>query len=135
MERSRANRYKQKIAYILNCIDEIDNAMPKPEGIVLKGIYYDLSSAIDAAMDMIAMLCKDLGIMPRGDYENIESLEAKSILNADLAERLANCNGLRNVLVHQYNGIDENLVLESTQPVERDLKEFVKVVEEHITKH
>ncbi|MBD3158377.1 MAG: DUF86 domain-containing protein [Candidatus Lokiarchaeota archaeon] len=56
--------------------------------------------------------------MPRGDYENIESLEAKSILNADLAERLAKCNGLRNVLVHQCNGIDENLV-----------------AEEHITKH
>ncbi|MBD3158376.1 MAG: hypothetical protein GF309_06245 [Candidatus Lokiarchaeota archaeon] len=56
MERSRAIRYKQKIAYILTCLDEIDSAMPKPEGIVLKGIYYDLSFAIDAAMDMIAML-------------------------------------------------------------------------------
>lgn len=102
---------------------------------MLKGIYYDLSSAIDAAMDMIAMLCKDLGIMPRGDYENIESLRARNILSADLAERLANCNGLRNVLVHQYNGINKDLVLESAQPVERDLREFVKVVEEHITKH
>ncbi|MFO7837584.1 MAG: HepT-like ribonuclease domain-containing protein [Candidatus Thorarchaeota archaeon] len=101
----------------------------------MKGIYYDLSSAIDAVMDIIAILCKDLGTMPRGDYENIENLQTRDILSADLVERLANCNGLRNVLVHQYNGIDENLVLESTQPVERDLREFVKVVEEHITKH
>ncbi len=62
----RGIRYKEKIPYIHECLREIKDAMPEPSGIVLKGVFYNLSSAIEAMMDMTAMRCKDLGIMPRG---------------------------------------------------------------------
>jgi len=135
MTPSRATRYKEKISYILECIKEIEEVLPHPEGIVLKGVYYNLSSAIESTMDMIAMLCKDLGIMPKGDYENIQSLHAKGVINENLADRLTKCNGLRNVLVHQYNGIDDELVITSIKQVHSDLKAFNEVVEEHLGEH
>ena len=135
MTPSRTTRYKEKISYILECINEIEEVLPHPEGIVLKGVYYNLSSAIESTMDMIAMLCKDLGIMPKGDYENIKSLRAKGKINENLADRLAKCNGLRNVLVHQYNGIDDELVITSIIQVHSDLKAFNEVVEEHLGEH
>lgn len=84
---------------------------------------------------MIAMLCKDLGIMPKGDYENIKSLYAKGKINENFADRLAKCNGLRNVLVHQYNGIDDELVITSIIQVHSDLKAFNEVVEDHLGEH
>jgi uncharacterized protein YutE (UPF0331/DUF86 family) len=43
------------------------------------GVFYAISTAIEAAIDMIAMLCKDMGIMPKGDYENIQSIKTKSL--------------------------------------------------------
>ena len=135
MTPSRATRYKEKISYILECIKEIEEVLPHPEGIVLKGVYYNLSSAIESTMDMIAMLCKDLGIMPKGDYENIKSLRTRGTINENLADRLAKCNGLRNVLVHQYNGIDDELVITSIIQVHSDLKAFVEIVEGHLGEH
>lgn len=128
----RTIRYKEKISYVFECLREIKEVLPEPSGIVLKGVYYNLSSAIESTMDMIAMLCKDLGIMPKGDYENIENLQSRGTISENLAIRLAKCNGLRNILVHQYNGIDDARVVKSISQVDEDLKAFIEIVEEHL---
>ena len=132
MSPSRELRYKQKISYILECIEEIEEVLPYPTGIVLKGVYYNLSSAIESTMDMVAMLCKDSGQMPKGDYENILNLKHKGIIEEKLADRLTRCNGLRNVLFHQYNGIDDERVLNSVNQVHSDLKAFIEIVEGYL---
>lgn len=129
MVHNRTIRYKEKISYILECMKEIEEVLPEPSGIVLKGVFYNLSSAIESTMDMIAMLCKDLGIMPRGDYENIENLQSRGTISENLAIQLAKCNGLRNVLVHQYNGIDDIRVINSVSQVDIDLRAFIHIVE------
>lgn len=61
-------------------------------------------------MDLVAMMCKDLRIVPKDDYSNIETLEelAETTKNA-----LIEANGLRNHLVHRYNRMDDLLALES----------------------
>ena len=79
------------------------------------------------------MLCKDLGIMPKGDYENIENLQSRGTIDENLATRLAQCIELRNVLVHQYNGIDDARVIKSISQVDRDLKAFIEVVKAHLS--
>ncbi len=135
MEPNRRIRYMGKISYIFDCLAEIEEVLPEPTGIVLKGVYYDLSSAIEAVMDIIAMLCKDLGIMPRGDYENIQSLQSRGLISKNLAQGLARCNGLRYVIVHQYNGIDDALVIKSNLGVEKDMRAFIRIVEDHLGEH
>ncbi|MDF1541409.1 MAG: DUF86 domain-containing protein, partial [Candidatus Thorarchaeota archaeon] len=85
----RLRRYKEKISYILECLDEIQKHLPNPSDIILYGIYYALSTAIEAAMNIIAMLCKDLGIMPKGDYENIQSLTDRKIIDGNLSQSLS----------------------------------------------
>lgn len=132
LDTSRNIRYKSKISYILECLNEIESELPTPSGIVLKGVFFDLSTAIEAAMDMIAMLCKDRGILPKGDYENIQSLKEKGVIDDKLAEALMKCNGLRNFLVHRYNGIDDTIVLSSIQNVKSALMGFIRVTEAHL---
>lgn len=129
---SRSIRYKEKISYIFEYLREIGEVLPEPSGIVLKGVYYNLSSAIESTMDMNAMLCKDLGIMPKGDYENIENLQSRGTINENMAIRLAKCNGLRNILIHQYKGIDDTRVINSISQVDIDLRALIDVVEEHL---
>jgi uncharacterized protein YutE (UPF0331/DUF86 family) len=49
-----------------------------------------------------------------------------------LVEGLAKCNGLRNVIVHQYNGIDDKRVIKAILKVEKDMIALIKVVERKI---
>lgn len=131
MDPERRIRYKEKIAYIIESLEEAEQVMPNPSGIILKGVYFDLSTAIESAMDIIAMLCRDFGIIPRGDYENISALKERQFIDERLAESLTKCNGMRNFIVHQYNGINKKIVLESFSKVKQNLLELVKIIEEY----
>lgn len=80
-------------------------------------------------MDVVAMLCKDLGEEVVDDYNNLENLHRKAIFDTDFTEQLKKMNGLRNVLVHRYNHVDTQLVLENRSEVIANLWKFLEIVE------
>ncbi|MEM4805981.1 MAG: DUF86 domain-containing protein [Thermofilaceae archaeon] len=84
---------------------------------------------MEAAMDICAMLVKDLGRRVEDDYTNIEYLREIGVIDEELATKLKMCNGLRNWLVHRYNRLDKKLVLESVDRVKETLFEFIRRVE------
>ena len=77
-------------------------------------------------MDIVAMMCKDMNLLPKDDYSNIENLD-----NIDRKTKisLAAANGLRNRLVHRYNQTDERIALESINVLLPQLSDFVEMVE------
>ncbi len=77
-------------------------------------------------MDVVAMLCKDLGITVKDDYSNLDALDELSIFSPNLIKRLHQWIGLRNVLVHKYNKIEEDLVLQNKNEVVNTLITFAK---------
>jgi len=97
-------------------------------------VYKAFQEAVESAMDIIAMICKDVGIPPRDDYMNIESLKELQIINKDLMGRLVEANGLRNRLVHHYNKLDDKIAFESIKELVDSLLKFVEVVEKWIAK-
>jgi len=122
----RKERYLEKINFILDKIEDI----PEFEDEIKRdAAFYRMQVAIEAAMDIIAMLTKDLGGDVKDDYANISFLVEKKILDKDLGERLKELNGLRNVIVHRYNKIDEEIVEEKREFVFETLNEFVEMVE------
>jgi uncharacterized protein YutE (UPF0331/DUF86 family) len=123
----RQNRYREKIEYILEALSEIPPEPKKP--IEVSGTFYNLLTAIEAAMDIAAMLVKDLGKIVEDDYSNIETLAEMGVIDDELAGMLKMCNGLRNWLVHRYNKIDTKLVLESVDEVKEILTRYVEKVE------
>ena len=56
-------------------------------------------------------------------------LGATGVIPADLAGRHAPAAGLRNRLVHQYDRLDDSLVLRAIQSAERDLGDYVAALE------
>jgi len=80
-------------------------------------------------MDLIAMLLKDKGTVAKGDKSNIEFLSTENYVSSELAAHLHKCKGLRNVLVHQYNGIDRQIVLRSFNDVKNTLTSFIDILE------
>ena len=130
---NRKNQYKRKFELIIDKITHLPEVIDENK-FFLDALFYRLQISIDASMDIVAMLCKDLGITVKDDYSNIDELEKLKIFNSILIKDLRRWNGLRNVLVHRYNKIEEDLVVKEKEDVVTTLKTFVKDVEVLIDK-
>jgi len=124
----RTEQYRRKLEFIIEKISVLPDNLDKDKFHV-DALFYRLQVSIDAAMDVIAMLCKDLGITVKDDYSNIDELEKIKIFSSSIIKDLRRWNGLRNVLVHKYNKIEEDLVAKEKNDVVTTLKRFVKDVE------
>lgn len=82
-------------------------------------------------MDLVAMMYKDLGNVPKDDYSNIENLEE---LSETTKKILIEAKGLRNHLVHRYNRMDDLLALESMTALLPGIEAFSEGVEAWIEK-
>ena len=130
MDELRLKRYRDKIQHVYNYIHDLP-LKPKNE-LEKRGIFYSLQTSIEAIVDMIAMLVKDLGVQVEDDNKNIDVIIEKRNIAADIGNKLKKANGLRNIIVHRYNEIDEEIILESVKDVKELLLFWIKVIEEII---
>lgn len=127
----RKDQYSRKLEFIIDKISILPDNIEE-NIFYIDAFFYRLQVSIDAAMDVIAMLCKDLGITVRDDYSNIDDLESLNIFQKDLLKNLRRLNGLRNVLVHRYIKIEEERIIQEKKNFVDNLKKFVKDVEKVI---
>jgi len=69
-EKKRIERYRQKIDFIAEKIGSIPKKIDGP--LAVDATLYRVQAAIDAAMDLTAMLAKDKGMEVSDDYSNIK---------------------------------------------------------------
>ena len=55
---------------------------------------------------------------------NIEILKKKKVITSDLVAKISEANGLRNRIVHDYNGLDEKVAYTNMLKILKDLKVF-----------
>jgi len=130
MDQLRNKRYQDKIQHIFDYIQELP-LEPRNE-LEKRGIFYSLQTSIEAMTDLIAMLVKDLGIQVKDDNINISEIVKVRNLDFELGEKLKKANGLRNVIVHRNNEIDEQLILDSVEEVKDLLLHWIEIIEECI---
>ena len=127
MDELRNKRYKDKIQHIFDYIEDLpikpNNELEK------RGIFYSLQTSIEEMVDLIAMLVKDLGIQVKDDNSNISEVIKIKKLDTDLGEKLKKANGLRNIIVHRYNAVDDQIILDSVQEVKVLLLNWIQIVE------
>lgn len=127
MNKLRLKRYRDKINYVLDNIKDLP-LIPKND-LEKKGIFYSLQTSIESTVDLVAMLVKDLGLPVKDDLTNITKIvEIRNIKNA-LGEKLIKANGLRNILVHRYNSIDDEIILNSISEIKNLLYEWLDIIE------
>ena len=127
----RRDRYIRKLEFIADKITVLPENV-KDNIFLMDALFYRLQVSIDAAIDIIAMLSKDLGITVKDDYSNLDELENLNIFPGDFLNEIRRLNGLRNVLVHRYNKIEEDLIVSERDHFVEVLKEFIKIVEKLI---
>jgi len=142
MEEERIMRYNDKLEYLNQTIENLNNWT---ESIDLKefierlelqkqyGIYHAFQIGIEIITDLVSMIVKDVKLIPKDDYSNINIIKNKKIISADLAVKLREANGLRNRIVHDYNGLDNEIaynrltnLLEYFQEFKVKAKEWLK---------
>jgi len=86
---------------------------------------------IEAVVDLAFLIIKDKGLkIPEEDKEAFDILAKEDIISRELAERLKDAKGMRNIIAHEYGKIDDELVFRSiTEELEKDVNKLIKDIE------
>jgi uncharacterized protein YutE (UPF0331/DUF86 family) len=94
----------------------------------LDSVKYNFIAAIECCVDVGQHLCAVQGWGPPStNAETFRILAAHAVLDHDLAERMARASGFRNVLVHEYVEVRDDLVVANLSRT-RDIRSFVGAV-------
>jgi uncharacterized protein YutE (UPF0331/DUF86 family) len=134
----RFGRYKDKLDIVFKragqaqrWLDEISPDDFLEDDKTKLASYKAFQEAVEACLDLVAMMCKDDGVRPQDDYSNLERLESLSTISRKV---LIEANGLRNHLVHRYNPRDDLLALESMKDLLSGIVVFGEEVERWLEK-
>ena len=114
MDQERYYRYKDKILHIETRISYLMEWKNEDHNSPMARLasYKAFQEVFEGLSDIMAMIVKDNKIKAKDDYSNVELCFNKSIINEHDKSILIEGIGLRNRLVHQYNGIKDDLAYE-----------------------
>ncbi|MBW2995234.1 DUF86 domain-containing protein, partial [Candidatus Woesearchaeota archaeon] len=85
---------------------------------------------IEAVVDLAFLIIKDKGLkIPEEDKEAFDILSSENVISKELAEKLKDAKGMRNIIAHEYGKIDDEIVFHSiTEELEKDITDFISYV-------
>jgi uncharacterized protein YutE (UPF0331/DUF86 family) len=99
-----------------------------------KGTERLLQEIVEGAVDVNLHLLRAAAASPPGDYyQSFVELGRQGITATELALRLAPAAGLRNRLVHEYDALDDAIVLDAVRQARRDFAAYVATIERYLT--
>jgi len=105
-------------------------------GLIKDGMYKRIEFSIENAFDICAIINTDLRLgIPRSDGDILEIMVRKNIIDNKMKEKLKSMKGFRNIIVHRYGGIDDELSYEFFVERLSDLDEFMEKIETFIKTH
>ncbi len=137
MEENKRKRFFQKLETLEDRLTFIEENFAgieelKENRILRKALYKEFQELAESLGDLSAMMIKAHGKLVKDDYTNLDGL--KSYLDPEIIKYLKKANGLRNVLVHEYNGIMDELAFESMKEVLPSFWTFGSMVREWLQK-
>jgi uncharacterized protein YutE (UPF0331/DUF86 family) len=98
-----------------------------------KGSERMLQEAVEAAVDVNLHLLRATGHpAPPDYYESFIAVGLAGVIPEDLARQLAPSAGLRNRLVHEYDVIDDAIVLDAVRRARREFAVYVAAIERYV---
>lgn len=129
-------RIRQKIGRLREYLAIIDSLRDDcPEKIVTDRIFrgallYHLYLAADTCVTLAEMVIKERNLRPPQSYTDaIDILGEHEILEQAFAHQFARIAGLRNILAHDYEKLDHQLVCQHVQKFNPEIKTFIAQIE------
>ncbi len=92
-----------------------------------------LQEVVEAAVDVNLHMLRTLDVELPGDYyTSFIELGRRGVIPQELAEQLAPAAGLRNRLVHEYDAIDDSIVLDAVRLAGKDFRAFIAAMDEYL---
>ncbi|MDQ2814723.1 MAG: DUF86 domain-containing protein [Actinomycetota bacterium] len=105
----------------------------REDPIWLRGVKYTFVTAIEACVDVAQHICATEGWGPPADNgDAVRLLGEHGACTPELARSMRRAVGFRNVLVHDYIRVNDDIVIERLKAL-GDLEDFVSQVADFIT--
>jgi uncharacterized protein YutE (UPF0331/DUF86 family) len=88
---------------------------------------------VETASDINSHLSVNILKKPPANYfDSFEKMGCMNVTDKDFAKEIAQCAGLRNRLIHEYEKIDDKIVYDSIFDAVRDFTKYLRYVREFI---
>jgi len=126
---------RTKIKEIEECVGLVEEHLPETfeefseMGLLKDGIYKRTEFAIEDVFDICAVINTDLELgIPGDDEEIVENLVKNNILSEEIKEKIRLMKGFRNIVVHRYGKIDDELGFEILKENLQDFYDFIEEI-------
>lgn len=105
-------RIVQKIEMLIDRSEFIEQHISDEmlhDRILRKALYKELQEAVEIMMDIGALARRSMHASAQDDYSTIDELVRLGILTPETGRDAKTANGLRNRLVHEYDGVDDTI--------------------------
>ncbi|MBU0635397.1 DUF86 domain-containing protein [Candidatus Micrarchaeota archaeon] len=126
-------RLKEKIREIESFVTELESFLPtgffeyKEDVKTRAACELFFEKIVEGIVDAVFLVIREKSLKaPEEDKEAFDVLVSARIIPSELAFRLKQAKGMRNILAHEYGCIDDELVFESlTGEIVRDANSFL----------
>lgn len=133
-------RILSKLDEMVRYVEELQEMLPGKEEylqnlIKRRACEKTIEVAIESLIDVSAMVvsANRLGL-PESEENIFDILIEKGILSKQLGEKLKDLKGFRNVLIHRYTHVDDEIVYYNLSSYLGDFYEFKDAVESYLKK-
>ncbi len=100
---------------------------------VKRTIEREIQLIVECATDINNMILRKLEKGPSKDYFNsFIDLAENNVLDMEFALKIAPSTGLRNILVHEYQKIDDEIVFKSIDNIFRYYLEYIGIISSYL---
>ncbi|MFH1711490.1 MAG: DUF86 domain-containing protein [Nanoarchaeota archaeon] len=127
-------RIEDKVSEIEKYLEELVNDVPESFEEYLNSS--TIKAACERHAEKIISAIFDLAFLfarhkefetPRDEAGIFNVLASRNIITSELAERLSDAKGMRNVLAHEYGEVDDSIVFHAiSEELIKDTEEFIK---------
>lgn len=101
--------------------------------LIKRTVEREIQLIVECATDINNMILKKLNKGPSKDYFNsFIDLAENHVLKLDFALGIAPSTGLRNILVHEYQKIDDEIVFKSIENVTKYYLEYIDIISTYL---
>jgi uncharacterized protein YutE (UPF0331/DUF86 family) len=140
LEKSDRERIFLKLDEMVKYVEELKEMLPEEEEyfqnlVERRACEKTIEVAIESLIDVSAMIvsAERFGL-PANEESIMDMLVEKNVLGKELGEKLKDMKGFRNILIHRYAHVDDQLVYRNLIDYLDDFYEFKEAIESYLEK-
>lgn len=124
MIKKKLNELEQNLIYLKQTSHDINTENLKSDMIRYWGIERGIQISIECVIDIGNIIIAVSGEEKPNTYrETMLKLADLGVVSKEFSKKLANMTGFRNILVHDYTRVDEEIIIKI---LKKDINDFIK---------